>query len=147
MKRIIIGSDHAAFLMKEQVKLFLQANNFEVIDVGTYSEERCDYPQFAKSLSKEVLALKTEGILLCGSGIGVSMAANRFKGIRAALCRSTEDAEMARKHNNANVLCLGARTTSFEMIKLIIDNFLNHSFEEGRHLDRINMFSDQGELL
>ncbi|MFA6236798.1 MAG: ribose 5-phosphate isomerase B [Bacteriovorax sp.] len=142
--KIVIGSDHAAFEMKEFVREFLHSKKIEVVDVGTYSDARCDYPDFARALVKEVLEKKLTGILLCGSGIGVSIVANRFKGIRAALCRSPYDAEMARKHNDANVLCLGARTNSEEEIKAIIEGWLAHEFEGGRHADRLQKFQDLG---
>jgi ribose 5-phosphate isomerase B len=143
--KIVIGADHAAFEMKEIVKNLLRLKNIEVIDVGTMSAERCDYPDYAAKLSQEVLAQNLTGILLCGSGIGVSIVANRFKGIRAALCRSPLDAEMARKHNDANVLCLGARSSSQEEIKGIIEAWLTHTFEGGRHSDRLKKFENLGE--
>ncbi|RPJ71022.1 MAG: ribose 5-phosphate isomerase B [Alphaproteobacteria bacterium] len=142
--KIVIGSDHAAFEMKEFVREFLLSKKIDVIDVGTKSAERCDYPDYASALVKEVLKNKIPGILLCGSGIGVSIVANRYKGIRAALCRSPYDAEMARKHNDANVLCLGARTNSEEEIKAIIEAWMAAEFEGGRHLDRLNKFQDLG---
>ena len=145
MKKIVIGSDHAAFEMKEFVCEFLHSKKIEIIDVGTKSIERCDYPDFAIALAKEVVQKKLTGILLCGSGVGVSIVANRFKGIRAALCRSGSDAEMARKHNDANVLCLGARTNTKEEIKAIIDAWLSSEFDDGRHTDRLNKFKDLGE--
>ncbi len=142
--KIVIGSDHAAFEMKEFVREFLLSKKIEVIDVGTHSADRCDYPDYATALVKEVLKNKLTGILLCGSGIGVSIVANRYKGIRAALCRSPYDAEMACKHNDANVLCLGARTNTQEEIKLIIEAWMTAEFEGGRHLDRLNKFQDLG---
>jgi len=145
MTKIAIGSDHAAFEMKEKVILLLQSLNIEVIDCGTYSLERADYPDYAKKVSHEVLHKHIQGILLCGSGIGVSIVANRFKGVRAALCRSPYDAEMARKHNDANVLCLGARVSSVSEIKAIIESWLLHSFEGGRHSDRLKLFENLGE--
>lgn len=143
--KIAIGSDHAAFEMKEKVKLLLQSKNFEVIDVGTHSIERADYPDYAKKVCHEVITKNIQGILLCGSGIGVSIVANRFKGVRAALCRTPEDAEMSRKHNDANVLCLGARFNSETDIQKIIEAWFENSFEGGRHADRLNKFSDLGE--
>lgn len=143
--KIAIGSDHAAFEMKEMVKHLLQSKNFEVIDCGTHSLDRADYPEYAKKVSHEVLSQGIQGILLCGSGIGVSIVANRFKGVRAALCRSPYDAEMARKHNNANVLCLGARTNTEEEIKKIIDAWFANTFEGGRHADRLRLFEDLGD--
>src|SRR5689334_6488541 len=98
--KIVIGSDHAAFETKEFVKKLLVSLHHEVVDVGTHSNERCDYPDYASALAKTVIDQNLTGILLCGSGIGVSIVANRYKGIRAALCRSPYDAEMARKHND-----------------------------------------------
>ena len=143
--QIVIGSDHAAFEAKEFVKELLCSMSFEVIDVGTNSSDRCDYPDFASALAKVVQEKKIQGILLCGSGIGVSIVANRYKGIRAALCRNPLDAEMAKKHNDANVLCLGARTNSKEELKLIIDSWFKAQFEGGRHGDRLKKFENLGE--
>lgn len=143
--KMAIGSDHAAFEMKEKVMLLLQSKQIEVIDCGTYSSDRADYPDYAKKVSHEVISQNIQGILLCGSGIGVSIVANRFRGVRAALCRSSLDAEMARKHNDANVLCLGARQSSEEEVKKIIEAWLSHSFEGGRHADRLKLFENLGE--
>lgn len=144
--KIVIGSDHAAFEMKEFVRVFLLSKSIEVIDVGTKSADRCDYPDYANALVKEVLQKNIPGILLCGSGIGVSIVANRYKGIRAALCRSVNDAEMSRKHNDANVLCLGARTNTEDEIKAIIEAWLKAEFEGGRHSDRLKKFEDLGVI-
>lgn len=143
--KIVIGSDHAAFLMKEFVKELLQSQKFEVIDVGTTSLDRCDYPDFASALVKVAIEQNLSGILLCGSGIGVSIVANRYKGIRAALCRSPEDAKLARQHNDANVLCLGARSNNQDEIKSIIESWLQNKFEGGRHSDRLFKFQNLGE--
>jgi len=145
MKKIVIGSDHAAFEMKEALKGFLQSKNLELIDVGTYSLERADYPDYAKKLCHEVIHQNLEGILICGSGIGVSMAANRFKGIRAALCRSPQDAEMSRRHNNANVICLGSRFNTQKEIEAILESWFTHTFEGGRHSERLAKFENSGE--
>lgn len=143
--KIALGSDHAAFEMKEMVKDLLHSKKIDVIDVGTHSPERADYPDYAKKVCHEVIAQNIQGILLCGSGIGVSMVANRFKGVRAALCRTPEDAEMARRHNDANVLCLGARFNTEDEIKKIIEAWFENTFEGGRHADRLKKFSDLGE--
>jgi ribose 5-phosphate isomerase B len=145
--KIFIGADHAAFEMKELVKKFLQSKypNIVIVDVGTHSLERCDYPDFASAVARSVANENSTGILLCGSGIGVSIVANRYKGIRAALCRSIYDAQMARNHNDANILCLGARTNSEEEIKDILNAWLTSSFEGGRHADRLKKFQDLGE--
>jgi ribose 5-phosphate isomerase B len=143
--KIVVGSDHAGFAAKEFVKDFLCSKNIEIVDVGTYSEERCDYPDLAISLCEKVISENLTGILLCGSGIGVSMVANRFANIRAALCRSPLDAEMARKHNDANVICLGARTSTEKEIQLILESWFLHQFEGGRHTDRLKKFQNIGE--
>lgn len=143
--KIVLGCDHAAYEMKEVVKDFLRSQNNEIIDVGTFSIDRVDYPDYAQKVCHEVITQKIPGILICGSGIGVSMAANRYKGIRAALCRSVHDAEMSRKHNNANVLCLGARFNSEEEIKAIITSWFQYEFEGGRHSERLAKFENNGE--
>ncbi len=145
MMKIAIGSDHAAYEMKEMVKHLLLSQKIEVIDCGTYSASRADYPDYAKKVSHEVVSNNIQGILLCGSGIGVSIVANRFKGVRAALCRAPMDAEMARKHNDANVLCLGARFNTEDEIKKIIEAWFANTFEGGRHADRLKIFEDLGE--
>lgn len=145
-KIIVIGSDHAAFKEKEQLKLSLEGLGFLVIDVGTHSSDRADYPDYAQKLCQEIKNARAErGVLLCGSGIGVSIVANKYRGIRAALCRSNNDAEMARKHNDANVICFGARVSTFDEIKQMTDLFLTTDFEAGRHLDRLDKFKDLGE--
>lgn len=142
--KLILGSDHAAFAEKQALKAWLEASH-EIVDVGCPTDERCDYPNYAIAVVKEVLAQKTLGVLLCGSGIGVSMTANRYAGIRAALCRTPREAELSKQHNNANILCLGARLHSIEELKGIITAWLESSFEGGRHLDRVNLFDGLGE--
>ncbi len=136
-KSIIIGSDHAGFLVKEKIKAFLKKANIKLLDIGTFSEERVDYPDYAKKLALVVKKKSLFGILVCGSGIGVSIAANRIKKIRAAVCYNKKSASLARKHNNANVLCLGARLIDFKNIKLIVNSFISTKFEKGRHLNRV----------
>jgi ribose 5-phosphate isomerase B len=136
-KSIIIASDHAGFLMKEKVKIFLNKSKIKSIDLGTFSEERVDYPDYAKKLALLVKKKTAFGILICGSGIGVSIAANRFKKVRAAVCYNKISASLARKHNNANVLCLGARLINFNNVKKIINIFISTKFESGRHTARV----------
>lgn len=136
-KSIIIGSDHAGFLVKEKIKAFLKKANIKLLDIGTFSEERVDYPDYAKKLALVVKKKSLFGILVCGSGIGVSIAANRIKKIRAAVCYNKKSASLARKHNNANVLCLGARLIDFKNIKTIVNSFISTKFEKGRHLNRV----------
>lgn len=136
-KSIIIGSDHAGFLVKEKIKVFLKKANIKLLDIGTFSEERVDYPDYAKKLALAVKNKSIFGILVCGSGIGVSIAANRIKKIRAAVCYNKKSASLARKHNNANVLCIGARLIDFKNIKTIVNTFISTKFEKGRHLTRV----------
>lgn len=142
--KLIIGCDHAAYSAKEELLDFLRQNKIEFQDIGTYSNERCDYPDFAKAVAKKVLREKLPGLLLCGSGIGVSIVANRFKGVRAALCRSEEEAKLSRQHNDANILCLGGRLSSKVEIEEMVKIFLKMEFEGGRHLDRLKKFEDLG---
>ncbi|MCK5883396.1 MAG: ribose 5-phosphate isomerase B [Bacteriovoracaceae bacterium] len=141
---IVIGSDHAAFEEKEMIERYLISKGIEVIDVGPDSADRCDYPDFAMKLSRTVVAENGRGVLLCGSGIGVSMVANRFKGIRAALCRTAHEAKLSRQHNDANVLCLGARISSEQELQGMIDAWLEAEFEDGRHTGRVAKFNDIG---
>lgn len=139
-----MACDHAAFEGKEGLKKHL-STNYEVVDLGTDSPERCDYPDYAAKLAKAVQEDPRPGILLCGSGIGISMAANRYKGIRAALCRTPNEAELSRQHNNANVLCLGARINSPEELIAITEAWFKAEFEEGRHTGRVAKFNELGE--
>lgn len=134
-----IASDHAGFELKEQIKAFLSEQNIDVRDFGTHSLDRVDYPDMVPAL-KDALLQKTieQGILICGSGIGISIAANRFKGVRAALCTSLEMAQLARSHNDANVLVLGSRITPLDDALAITRIFLNTIFEGGRHQQRID---------
>jgi ribose 5-phosphate isomerase B len=136
-KSIIIASDHAGFLMKEKVKIFLNKSKIKSLDLGTFSEERVDYPDYAKKLALSVKKKSSFGILICGSGIGVSIAANRFKKVRAAVCYNQISASLARKHNNANVLCLGARLISLKNVQKIVYTFISTKFEGGRHINRV----------
>ncbi|MEX1098962.1 MAG: ribose 5-phosphate isomerase B [Bacteriovoracaceae bacterium] len=141
MEKIIIACDHAAFKQKEALKEIL-SERFEVLDLGTDSEESVHYPLFGQKLAKAVLKEKTRGIALCGSGIGISIQVNRFKGIRGALCRDEEDAKMSRLHNDSNVLCLGGRRNSEEELKAIVKVWLDTPFEGGRHQTRVDMMDE-----
>ncbi len=142
--KLFIASDHAAFNEKQALFEYLKKNH-DIVDLGTHSLESTNYPEWTKKLVENVLKEKTFGILLCGSGIGVCMAANRFAGIRAALCRDEDDAKMTRLHNNANVLCMSGRKTDIELIKRMSDTFLATPFEGGRHQTRIDQFDSLGE--
>lgn len=136
--RIVFGSDHAGFKLKELSKGWVDA---KIIDVGTRSEKSTDYPLYAEKVAQQIKENKADfGVLICGTGIGMSIAANRFSGVRAALCRSPEDARLAREHNDANVLVLGGRITTDESAaKRIVNVFFSTEFSGGeRHVRRIN---------
>ena len=142
--KVFIASDHAAVNEKAEVIKHIEKYG-EIIDLGPSDDTRVNYPDFAGDLCKNVITDENaKGILLCGSGIGMSMVANRYKGIRAALCKSTEDASLSVQHNNANVLCLGARTTDIDLIKKICDCWFEAEFEGGRHQTRIDLFTNMG---
>lgn len=134
-----IASDHAGFDLKETLKEYLIGQGHEVIDFGTESKDSVDYPDYAKKLTKSVVEGESEfGIGICGTGIGMNIACNKQKGIRAALCSDPLSASLTRRHNNANVLNLGARIIGVELAINIVENFLNEEFEAGRHLNRVN---------
>ncbi|MGL4970271.1 MAG: ribose 5-phosphate isomerase B [Cetobacterium sp.] len=136
--KIALGADHGGFALKEIVKKHLEGKGFEILDKGCYSADSVDYPTYAKSVANSVLEKEADfGILICGTGIGISIAANRFKGIRAALCSNTTMAKLTREHNDANILALGARITGDILALEIVDEFLRTEFEGGRHLTRI----------
>ena len=138
MKTVHIGSDHAGFGLKNFLGAELERLGFQVADHGTNSGESCDYPGIAHELCAQVAKTAQPGILICGTGIGMSIAANRHKDIRAALCGNEFQARMARRHNDANVLCLGARVTGTDLALAIMVAFLESSFEGGRHQRRID---------
>ena len=137
MVRLLIASDHAGFVLKNKLMDYFK-NKFEFTDFGTNSEESVDYPDFAHKLANEISTKNLSGVLICGSGVGMSMVANRYKNVRAALCFNENMAKLSRQHNDANILALGARTTDESEIYSIIESFLNTNFEGGRHQQRIN---------
>ncbi|QTA38224.1 ribose 5-phosphate isomerase B [Thermosipho ferrireducens] len=137
--KLAIGSDHAGYELKEKLKEYLTQKNIEIEDVGPYSTESVDYPDFALKVAELVKKGEVDyGILICGTGIGMSIAANKVSGIRAALCVIPEMGSLARKHNNANVLVLPGRLIGYELATWIVSEFLNTSFEGGRHERRVN---------
>ena len=141
--KIVVGSDHAAYELKEAIKEKLIGEGHEVIDVGCDSTESVDYPKYGHAVGRTVASGEAErGIAVCGSGIGISIACNKVPGIRAALCTSVEMAEICRRHNNANVVCMGARMISQELAFDIIDTWMTTDFEAGKHLRRINEIED-----
>lgn len=136
---IAIGADHGGFELKEHIKKHLDELGLEYKDYGTYSEESVDYPDCAKPVCEAVMdGTADKGILICGTGIGISIAANKHKGIRAALCGDVYSAKMTKVHNNANVICLGGRVTGRELAFMIVDAWLNAEYEGGRHQARID---------
>lgn len=138
--KIAISCDHGGYLLKEQIKAYLEKENHEIMDLGTHSEESVDYPFYAEICARAVADGKAEkGIVFCGSGIGISIAANKVHGIRCALCTDENMAELSRRHNNANMLALGGRTTALEMAERIVNTWLSTAFEGGRHQRRIDM--------
>ena len=139
INKIFLSSDHGGFELKEKVKSFLIDNNFEYEDLGCSSLEPVDYPDFAKLLSNKIKDKNnSKGIIFCGTGIGISIAANRFRHIRAALCTSVEMASKSRKHNDANVLALGGRILEDKLALQIVKEFLQTDFEAGRHSIRVD---------
>ena len=137
--KIAMGSDHGGIHLKNQLKAHLEEKGYEIMDCGTYTEDSCDYPDFAEKVCKEVVAGSVEkGILVCGTGIGISMAANKCKGIRAALVADVFSAKMAAEHNNANVICMGERTTGVGLAEMMVDTFLATEFAGGRHQRRVD---------
>lgn len=142
-KKIIIGSDHGGYALKVKVIKHLEERGFEVTDVGTYTEASCNYPEYADLLCKRIISGEFErGILICGTGIGMSMAANKHAGIRAAACENTFSARMTRMHNDANVLCLGERVLGPGLANDMVDLFTDTEFEGGRHSIRVGMIND-----
>ncbi len=136
--KIYIATDHAAFCIKDDVKKILESLGNEVVDLGPANDDRVDYPDFAHKLSKSVLEdPSSQGVLICGTGIGMSLSANKHIGIRAALCHDAYTAQMAREHNDANVLCFGQRVVGLGTIESICKTWCQTTFEGGRHADRV----------
>jgi len=143
MKPILIASDHAGFALKEKLKSYMRRIGLEAKDLGTYSDERCDYPAFAYKLAKAISEKKyNRGILICKSGIGNSIVANRLRGVRATLCYNTKAARLAREHNDSNVLVLGSGFVSEASAKKILQVWLNAEFLAGRHKRRLNQIKE-----
>jgi ribose 5-phosphate isomerase B len=146
--KVYLGTDHGGYEQKESIKLFLDSLGVEYEDLGAYSEQSVDYPSFGKKVAEAVKESRGScGIVFCGTGIGISIAANKVSGVRAALCTTPTHARLARQHNNANVLALGGRMTGIELAKDIVQTFLESSFKGGRHERRVGQISaiEQGE--
>ena len=138
LKKISLSSDHAGYKLKEKVKKYLLKKNFKVIDLGPKNNESVDYPDYAKRVARSISSKKSNlGILICGSGTGMAMSANKFKKIRAAVCYNKASTSLSRKHNNANIIALGSRLTNKSVALKLVNIFLSTKFEGGRHLKRI----------
>ncbi len=140
--KIGFGNDHAGIELKSELVEYLKSKGHEIVDFGAVKGEKADYPIPAKAVSEAIVKGEVDkGVLICGTGIGISIAANKIKGIRAALCAQSYSAKMARQHNDANILCLGARVTGVELAKDIAEAFFAEEFEGGRHQTRLDIIS------
>ena len=138
MKKIAFGCDHVGFILKEEILTHLAQRGIEVLDKGTWSGERTDYPRYASAVAQAVVAGEADGgILICGTGVGISITANKFAGIRAVVCSEPYSAQLSRQHNDTNVLAFGSRVVGLELAKMIVDGWLDAKFEGGRHLARV----------
>ncbi len=138
--KIGIGNDHAAVEMKNEVVAYLEEKGYEVVNYGTNTVESCNYPEYGERVGRAVVDGEVDlGILICGTGVGISLAANKVKGVRAVVCSEPYSARLSRQHNNTNVLAFGARVIGIEMAKMIIDEWLNAEFMGGRHQTRVDM--------
>lgn len=143
MRKIAMGNDHTAVEMKDAIKEHLQGRGFEVLDLGTNSTLSCDYPEYGEKVGMAVASGEAElGIAICGTGVGISLAANKVKGIRACVCSEPYTAKLSRMHNNANVLAFGSRVIGIELAKMITDEWLNANYEGGRHQRRVDMLME-----
>lgn len=141
--KIAIGNDHSAVELKNIIKEFVKEKGYEVIDFGTNSTESCDYPVYGEKVGRAVAAKEADlGILICGTGVGISLAANKVKGIRACVCSEPYSAKLSRMHNNTNVLAFGARVVGSELAKMITEEWLDAEFEGGRHQRRVDLIMD-----
>ena len=138
--KIGIGNDHAALEMKNQVMEYLEEKGYEVINYGTNTPESCNYPEFGEKVGRAVVSGEVDcGILICGTGVGISLAANKVKGVRAVVCSEPYSAKLSKQHNNTNILAFGARVVGIELAKMIIDEWLGADFEGGRHQTRVDL--------
>ncbi|EAG1224051.1 ribose 5-phosphate isomerase B [Listeria monocytogenes] len=140
--KIAIGNDHVGIELKPVIVAYLQDLGHEVDDFGAFSNERTDYPEYGKKVAESVAAGKSDlGILICGSGVGISIAANKVNGIRAVVCSEPYSAKLSREHNNTNILTFGSRVVGAELAKMIVQNWLDAEFEGGRHAKRVEMIA------
>lgn len=140
--KIGIGNDHVAYKLKLEIKEYLESLGHKVIDFGHHNEERTDYPIYGEAVANAVVNKEVDcGILICGTGIGISLAANKVNGIRAVVCSEPYSAKLSKQHNNTNILAFGARVVGVELAKMIVDAWLNAKYEGGRHAKRVNMLT------
>lgn len=140
MKKIVIGSDHVGITLKKELIVHLESMGYQVEDVGPVDDTRTDYPIYGKLVANKVASNEYQsGILICGSGVGISITANKVKGIRAVVCSEPYTAKLSKEHNNTNILAMGSRVVGTELAKMILDQWLNAEFEGGRHQARIDM--------
>lgn len=141
--KIAMGNDHAAVEMKQEIKAYLESKGHEVINFGTDTHESCDYPEFGEKVGRAVASGEADyGITICGTGIGIGIAAGKVKGVRVCTCSEPYSARLSRMHNNTNVLSFGARVVGVEMAKMIVDEWLNNEYEGGRHQRRVDMLME-----
>lgn len=141
--KIGIGNDHTALELKKEIVAHLEELGHEVVDYGAYTSERSNYPEYGEKVARAIVRGEVElGVLICGTGVGISLAANKVRGIRAAVCSEPYTAQLVRRHNNAQIIAFGARVVGNEMAKMIVDSFLSAEFEGGRHQMRIDMITD-----
>lgn len=141
--KIAIGNDHVAVEMKKAIQEYIEAKGIEVINFGTDSQDRCDYPVYGEKVARAVVNGEADlGVLICGTGVGISLAANKVKGIRACVCSEPYSAKLSKQHNNTNIIAFGARVIGIETAKMIVDEWLNAQFEGGRHQKRIDMITE-----
>ena len=141
--KIAIGSDHVAYSMKKHIIEYLSAKGYELVDFGAENEGQTDYPIYGKKVADAVVGGECDcGILICGTGAGISIAANKVKGIRAVVCSEPYTAKLAKQHNNANIVAFGARVIGFAMAEMIVDGYLKAEFQGGRHQKRLDIISE-----
>lgn len=141
--KIAIGNDHTGVELKNHIKKYVEDMGYEVVNFGTDTNDSCDYPLYGEKVGRAVAGGQCDlGILICGTGIGISLAANKVKGVRAAVCSEPYSAKLTRQHNNANIIAFGARVVSTQMAENIVKDFLNAQFEGGRHQYRVDMLTD-----
>lgn len=141
--KIGIGNDHVALEMKIELTAYLKAKGHELVDYGTSHARRCDYPVYGEAVARAVASGDVDcGVLICGTGVGISLAANKIHGIRACVCSEPYSAKLSKQHNNTNIIAFGARVVGVELAKMILDAWLDAEFEGGRHLERVKMLSE-----